>query len=83
MWPALKPPPARSKLKALRLWSRPDPFWETGDVERHDNHYPRLIETSTLELKLPEERPNLMEDIKVELKDPDADESDSEESESE
>ena len=44
-----------------------DPFWETGDVERHDNHYPRIIETSTLELTTPEERSNLMEDIKVEL----------------
>ena len=46
-----------------------DPFWETGDVERHDNHYPRVIETSTLELTIPTERPSLMEDIKVELKD--------------
>ena len=47
-----------------------DPFWETGDVERHDNHYPRVIETSTLELTIPGERSNLMEDIKVELKGP-------------
>ncbi|MGE4657841.1 MAG: M1 family aminopeptidase [Gammaproteobacteria bacterium] len=44
-----------------------DPHWETGDVERHDNHYPRIIETVTLELTIPEEQPNLMEDVKVEL----------------
>jgi hypothetical protein len=50
-----------------------DPRWETADVDLYNNHYPRRILPSRLELfEPPEEEGNipsrdLMQDIKAEL----------------
>ena len=51
-----------------------DPHWETADVDVYNNHYPRRILPSRLELYEPPEEPDgiplrdLMQDVKAELK---------------
>jgi hypothetical protein len=50
-----------------------DPHWETADVDMENNHYPRRIIPSRIEIfKTPEreglEQRDIMQDIKTELK---------------
>ena len=51
-----------------------DPYWETADVDVSNNHYPRKIIPSRLEIFDPPESPqaiqrrDLMQDMKTELK---------------
>jgi hypothetical protein len=60
----------QGELTAVEL----DPHWETADVDLYNNHYPRKILPSRLEVFEPPEEPSdiptrdLMQDIKAELK---------------
>lgn len=45
-----------------------DPYWETADVNVHNNHYPRKIMPSRLELYKGKKRKNMMKDAQAELK---------------
>ncbi len=44
-----------------------DPHWETADVNVHNNHYPRKILPSRLELYKGKKRKNMMKDAQAEL----------------
>jgi len=45
-----------------------DPHWETADVNVHNNHYPRKIMPSRLELYKGSKRKNMMKDAQTKLK---------------
>ncbi|WP_369410349.1 M1 family metallopeptidase [Neiella litorisoli] len=57
------------KLASVTL----DPHWQTADVDLSNNHYPRQIIPSRLELYKSKPRKNLMKDAQAELKTDDKD----------